>query len=286
VPIRPPAGRAFTVVRVLLGLLLLTAASLKLTAAGVETFEDAGLLSFPAVRAVLIGVEALLGLWLLAGGNNSSLWLTALVFFSALLAVSVYSGLRGQRSCGCLGGRISMSPWYAALVDAAALAALVLWRPPDLNRRAAFTLAGLRPLLLAAGGAVALVTAMLGAAAWVGGGSLHAGLLRLRGEPIAIEPATLDLGDAPPGSTVKHPVQVINYADHTVRIVGGKSDCSCVTTPDLPLVLSPGESATISVWFRVPPGGGPAGGEYFLYTDDMQFRVVAHYTCPGASRPE
>src|SRR5439155_25086690 len=70
-------------------------------------------------------VEAALGLWLLYGRAKRLLWLTSLLFFSALAGISLYLALSGVPSCGCVGERISISPWYALLGDV--VAAIALW---------------------------------------------------------------------------------------------------------------------------------------------------------------
>jgi hypothetical protein len=60
-----------------------------------------------------------------------------------------------------------------------------------------------------------------------------------------------------------------------VRLIGGTSDCSCVTTADLPVTLPPGEGRVVTVRMKIPasrPGVITRKAE--LWTDCPARRVV------------
>ena len=101
----PWRATGLTVVRVTLGVILLSASGLKLLSWG----DDSGLgsslalLYDPFWRMAAVEVEALLGLWLLVGLWPRALWWSALLWFLLLSGTSFYLGLVGQPSCGCFG---------------------------------------------------------------------------------------------------------------------------------------------------------------------------------------
>src|SRR5437879_907065 len=99
-----------------LGLLLLTAAGLKLYGLGIEPVSRMGIFSAPAFQFLVIVFEISLGAWLLSGKLPSGAWLTVLTAFVGFAAVSLYQGVIGQASCGCF-GKLSVNPWYTFVFD-------------------------------------------------------------------------------------------------------------------------------------------------------------------------
>jgi hypothetical protein len=113
-------------------------------------------------RPFLIGIvecELLFGLVLLSGifgkGDRSNLperpngcfaqigsvpfseprltWALSLLCFSGFALISLYKGISGYSTCGCF-GRVPVSPWYTFALDAAAVLALLRWRPRGSSR--------------------------------------------------------------------------------------------------------------------------------------------------------
>jgi hypothetical protein len=78
--------------------------------------------------ATLIAFEAVLGGMLLAGVFPNATRALALACFVAFTSVTVYKGIAGETSCGCLGD-VRIDPWYMAAFDVAAVASLVWYRP-------------------------------------------------------------------------------------------------------------------------------------------------------------
>jgi hypothetical protein len=72
----------------------------------------------------------------------------------------------------------------------------------------------------------------------------------LRGRRIFIEPAILELGTLPGGTSREALVTVENLSSDAVRLVGGKTECPCVVIPNLPSVVSPGESVEVRLIIR------------------------------------
>ncbi len=61
------------------------------------------------------------------------IWALSLLCFSGFALVSFYKGISGQATCGCF-GRVPVNPWYTFALDAAAVLALLRWRPRGESR--------------------------------------------------------------------------------------------------------------------------------------------------------
>jgi hypothetical protein len=118
----------YDAVRVILGLILLTAAALKGHELATEPVAETSLLTS---RWFLIGVvefELFFGLWLCCGLYSRRTWQAALLCFNAFACVSLYKAISGEATCGCF-GRVPVNPWYTFILDLTAVAALLLCRP-------------------------------------------------------------------------------------------------------------------------------------------------------------
>jgi hypothetical protein len=182
----------------LLGVLLLVAAALKAHGAAVGPVSSMGWTSAAWFQAVLIIAEVGLGGWLLSGIAPLGSWMLALIAFVTFAGFSAYQGSIGQSSCGCL-GRLSdsVSPWYTFGFDLLVLTGLAFGRPDlaPLWQAQRATLA--RPLLGTAGwfaGGAFVFAGLVAAASWQFG-SLDAAVAHMRGQPVAVVPQLVDVGD-------------------------------------------------------------------------------------------
>ncbi len=144
-------------VRVVLGLILLAAAGLKAHQLATGPTAEAGLLTSRWFLVAAVESEIVLGLCLLSGVLARTVWLVALGCFAVFACVSFSKGLAGEASCGCF-GTVKVNPWYTFALDAAAVAALLRWRPsfsqgsePSGERPAAVRLAAFASVWLAVG---------------------------------------------------------------------------------------------------------------------------------------
>ncbi len=246
-------SRAFTVVRALLGLVLLSAAALKIYGWSVSSVPPVGWFSAPGVQAAAIGWEILLGTWLLVGIAPLGSWVVAIGTFTLLAGISAYLGWIGQATCGCF-GTIKASPWHAFTVDVATLVLLVTGRPEWESIKSVQDDGFWRLISLGAYfvlGVSAIVASLAGIGTWVYG-SPEVALAHLRGELVVVTPEYVDCGSGKPGEILEANVAVHNWDDQWVRVYGGTSDCSCITTKGLPVTIPPRGSLVIPVILKVP----------------------------------
>ena len=209
----------------LIGLLLLTAAILKFTAGGAQPVRSSGFLSSAPAQMALIVLEITLGAWLLSGRRPMGSWFISLIVFSVFAVVTFRQGWIGQASCGCL-GKVVVNPWYTFALDLGVLGLLLVGRP-NLRTLREYKRADLRPILgtTAVGIAgVGLFLAMLvGVAHWQFG-SVEAALASVRGERVSIRPTVVDLGKVASGEAREVEIEVANWTDHEIRVIGGTKD--------------------------------------------------------------
>ena len=248
--------------RLLLGLLLLTAAVLKLYGLNATAVPRVGWFAAPRVQIVAAEWELVLGLWLLSGAYRTGAWLATVGTFLTFAGVSSYLGWKGVVACGCFGA-VRASPWHAFGVDVAALVLLAIGRP-DLRADSFRLPSGLAGITA---GAAVILLVITGIGSWIYG-SPAAALARLRGEAVTVSSDYVDFGSGSPHQVLETSVEVQNWSDRPVQLIGGTSDCSCVTTSDLPLVIPPGESRPVGMQLTIPgaaPGAFTRAAE--LWTD-------------------
>jgi hypothetical protein len=262
-------ARLWTVVRIGLGLLLLTAAGLKLAGQGVSAVPQVAWFAVPAVQIAAAEWEIVLGLWLLSGAYQIGSWLAAVATFSAFSVVSGYLGWTGVASCGCFGA-IHASPWYVFGVDVMAMGTLVIVRAPtqSLSRHDicvhAVRVAG--NVLANAG----MILAIVGIGSF-SHGSTDAALAALRGESVMVEPRIVEFGAGTAGEIREREITLVNRTNKLIRIVGSRSDCGCKLLGELPIYLTAEASVPARVAVKYPAQSAAAGNserKLFLITDD------------------
>jgi hypothetical protein len=161
-------------------------------------------------------------------------------------------------SLGCL-GKVPVSPWWAFAVDVTALGGLALfyqrWEMRALSKDLG---------VIAVGGLLALV--------FLGGVMLilepHQSLTSsLRGEALAITSGTVDVGSGTSGEWRRGELTVKNVARAPVRIAGAATDCSFRLISPLPILLQPGEHATMTISIGLPAGPGPFSRSLTLFIE-------------------
>ena len=120
---------AGTVTRLGVAAVLLFAASMKVfsLADPATALLNEGVLSSRLAIATIAAIEAAVGLWMVSGRTSALSWVAATMVFSVFLVVALQMAIAGEADCGCF-GPIRVSPWWTALLDAAALASLLSTR--------------------------------------------------------------------------------------------------------------------------------------------------------------
>jgi hypothetical protein len=276
VAIRPSRFAATRLVSILVATVLLTAAGLKLYGLNVSPVPRSGFLSSPTVQTVVVAWEILLGIWLLVGTVPALAWLAAATTFLTFAIVSGYYGLIGQANCGCFGA-IEASPWHAFGVDLLCLSALLATHPAWSD-----VTVGLRPTvkrMATVGSGAALILGGLALAGTLVHGSVEASLARLRGQPLGF-PEYVDFGTVAAGTMAERSVEITNYSDQPVRLIGGTSDCSCVTTSQMPLTIPAGKSVVVTIRLKTLKGeGGSFTRTVELWSDQPGVKLRLTLAC-------
>ncbi len=250
-------------------LVLLLAAALKLHALLGDPLASHSFLASPRAELLVIQLEAVLGLALVGAVATRLTWLASLGFFAVVLAVATYQGWTGQSRCGCL-GRVEVHPWTMAVFDAVMLAGLLLaypgagqhqdyFGPGKLVRRLAVV--GL-VLVVLLGGMVGATPSPARTLAW------------LRGQPLLVHPFLSELGEGRPGEWRAFRLQILNFSDQPVRILGGSQNCSVQATETMPVSIPAGGSAELTVLGRFTGEPGRFQQQFVWYTDLRQQPVI------------
>lgn len=227
----------------------------------------------------LVWLEALLGLWLLAGAGSLLAWSAACLVFTSFAIVSATQGLIGQASCGCF-GRVALNPWYAFGLDIGTLVALAASLPPRPRGIVAELQESLHRLPSALGkplGIGASGLALAGGFAAVAAfqfGSLPAALAHIRGERLSVLPAPVDVGVGHPGEVRALTVELRNWTDQPIQVIGGDGGCFCAVAVSLPVTVPPGEAINVTLHVEFPPVEGSIVRRAFFFTDDARQPVV------------
>ncbi len=259
----------------MVGLVLIAAALLKAGGQSYEPFSRGGVFGSSWAQLAIIQLELLVGAWLFLRPRSVGAWLLCVGMFACFACVTFYSGYVGQSSCGCFGA-VHVSPWYTFAFDAAVLVGLWLFRPEAVisrERRGAEVVAGLRT---GAGRLIGLglVSFVIIAAGYVFFGSPDKALARLRGERLLASPAPVDLGTGQMGDELTGEVSIENLSDSKIRIIAGTSDCTCVATELLPLVIEPGGRNSLPIRLSLRGSAGQVHRTVTLVTDDPRHRRV------------
>lgn len=110
----------YDVVRVVLGITLLTAATLKGHQVATEPVAGAGLFDSRWILIWVVEFELFFGLWLLAGIYPRLTWISACLCLGCFVGVSVAKGLSGEASFGCF-GRSPVNAWHTFGLDVVAV---------------------------------------------------------------------------------------------------------------------------------------------------------------------
>jgi len=119
---------AFGILRVGIGLLLLTAGLMKAYQLATVPTIGGGLLDARWLNIFVVQFDLLFAVWLFAGLLSKLTWVASLGCFTIFVLVSAYRWHVGSESCGCFGA-VQIFPAYTLLLDLAVIGLLIAFRP-------------------------------------------------------------------------------------------------------------------------------------------------------------
>lgn len=260
----------------------------------VDPYGQDNFLALPWLQVLTIEVEVLLGLWLLSRFHERLAWYVTLLFFIALAAISFTLASQGQASCGCF-GKVEVNPWWTFALDAGIITVMTLLSVIPNRNQGLVSVEALAPhgpraialhpilqiTLMTAGllGLLALGFTLFTDDPW-------ATLACLRGETLAVIPAVTQLGEGKAGEQRTFQVQLRNYSDKPIKVVGGTTSCACIATQDLPVTIPAGGIKAISVKINFSGTPGIFTHRFTLYSDSAERVTIARFTGslhPGSS---
>jgi len=181
-------------------------------------------------------------------------WCAGMLSFASFAAASLYFGLAGRASCGCFGA-VHVNPWLALGLDLVILTGLFIGRP-DLRPLRVHPQRVLLDALRALANPVLTFAGLVGVALVVAAltfGSPRAALAHLRAERLSVTPQVVHLGLGAPNELRRIAVEVQNWTDQPITIIGGTNDCACCVIQELPVVIPAGEARSIRALASFPP---------------------------------
>src|SRR5262249_48704330 len=73
-------------------------------------------------------------------------------------------------------------------------------------------------------------------------------------------------------------VQLRNYSQKPIRVVGGTTSCACIATQDLPVTIAAGGSVSLNVRVRFSGSSGSFGHRFILYSDSEERLTIARFS--------
>jgi hypothetical protein len=247
-------AKGFPVLRWPLGAFLILAAWLKVDGMG-RLAAGGSFLTSPQMQAVAVEAEIVIACLLLCGRYPRLAWVLAISFFAVVGGVSFYVALTGQKYCASCFGVARISSRAMCAFDWGMVALLAVCRPELRGGISWRAIVGVLGALIALCGLSYLL-------------ATDAALASLRGKHISVTRAVSDLGDGQAGERRTFEIRLTNQAPTTITVHGGAKSCGCNPTADLPLVLAPGESRSISVTMGFAGSPGHFQHSVRLYTND------------------
>lgn len=120
--------RSWTILRVLISIILLTASCMKAHMLATTPMLGDDILHSRWFNIVVVQFETFFGIWLFVGLLPKLTGLASIGCFTIFAAVSGYKAVSGEASCGCWGA-VDVNPWYTMLFDLVVVGLLVVFRP-------------------------------------------------------------------------------------------------------------------------------------------------------------
>src|SRR5262245_19741668 len=97
----------------------------------------------------------------------------------------------------------------------------------------------------------------------------------VRGEALSVEPLECVLGQQTNRTPAQFELWIRNHTAHEITIVGGKTLCSCISLPTIPLSIPPQSRRSLRVEIDASRvRGGQTSQTIRLFTDDSQLPEI------------
>ncbi len=252
-----------------LGIALVAAAVFKIKSTGTMPASPLTELLPGWANGLIPVVEFLLGIWLLSGYCRYGAWMVGELFLILFALHGLFLTMSKQSSCGCLGD-VTVPPVIIVLFDVTLFVTLLRCRPNWAGWPAN------SPALRTAGVAAGVIAALMAFAA-IRYGSIHVAVAAARGEALATQPASLNLGRVEAGTRTERTMRVVNLSSEPVQVLMAASSCQCAEVADLPVTIEPGRSVDLAVIVAVTrqPGEFKRVGRLRTSAGDLDFKIVA-----------
>jgi hypothetical protein len=243
----------------------LIAAAFKMEQTATEPMHGTGLLASRIFWIGLAEYEAILAIFMLSGIWARVIRVLAIATFVAFLGFSIYQGLQGVPSCGCL-GKASVSPWRMAYVDA--VVAGLLLATAGKHDRTRLDHRRLRVYGIGVGiiASAATIPTMLG---------INSLSVLYAGDLVA-DHDVFDFGSLEPSkaSGLVHEFRLENRSREPVSILSNKSSCRCTVAKVPQEAILPGSYAIIHVTANWRDRYGKQAEQVVLTTDSPKRKQV------------
>ena len=103
--------------------------------------------------------------------------------------------------------------------------------------------------------------------AWARFGSVQTAFGYANGHRLFVDAASKSLGVVDAGRVYPISFTLKNVSNHSVKVIGAKTSCSCVATDDLPMTVHPHSEQAIVLKVHATPGVGKVNEKVHLYTN-------------------
>jgi len=122
--------RSWSVLRIFIGLVIMTAALMKAHMLSTTPILGDGPLNARWFNIIVVEFELVFGIWLLVGLMSKVTWIVTIGSFTTFAGVSFYKAFVLQETnCVCFGDAISINPWYTTAFDLIVVGLLICFRP-------------------------------------------------------------------------------------------------------------------------------------------------------------
>jgi hypothetical protein len=105
-------------------------------------------------------------------------------------------------------------------------------------------------------------------------GSIAAAMAYIRGDELFAVERVASFGTLAPGESRRLAFRLINTSHRSIRVVGARPSCSCMTVEGIPLVIPPSERANLTVLVRSNGRAGSIDGSMILITNSPRTPLI------------